>query len=105
MLHLLHEREAARFFAIDLQLDENVFTRSVTKHHCDVALRDLQRLGFVLAAVDDRWLSATGLDFADRGTPNFRPPGGGEFYLFSHGFSYCCAPLSILKSDETDSSL
>ena len=42
MLHFLHEREPAGLFALNLELDKNVFAGSVTEHQSDVALRDLQ---------------------------------------------------------------
>ena len=88
MLHFLHEREATGLLAIDLELNENVFTGGMTEQERNVALRDLQRLGLGLAAVDDRRHSALGLDFADCGPPRAGAPGCREFYLFSHGLGF-----------------
>ena len=74
-------------FAVDLELDENVFAGSVTEHQRDVALGDLERFSLVLAAVDDRRHRALRFDFADRRSPRAGAPRCREFYLFSHGFS------------------
>ena len=88
LLHFLHEREATNLFTLNLELDQNVFAGSVTEHQGDVALQDLQRFRLVLAAVNDRRYRALCLDLAHCGPSRAGAPGGREFYLFRHGFSF-----------------
>jgi len=66
MLHFLDEREPARLFTFDLQLDENVLARGMAEHERNVALRNLQSFWFVLPAINDGRDCPLCLDFADR---------------------------------------
>jgi hypothetical protein len=54
VLHFLHERGATCSFAGDLQFNQNIFSGSLAHHRVDITRGDLQRLRFIVAAVDDR---------------------------------------------------
>ena len=84
MLHFLNEREAAGFLTIDLQLDQDVFPRSMTEDERNVALRHLQRFGLILSAVDDRRDRALRFYFTNRRSAESGAPGCRQFYLCSH---------------------
>ncbi len=83
MLHFLHEREAVRVPG-DFKLDKNVLAGGVAQDSTDIALRDLQRFGFIFCAVDDRRHRAACFEFANRGATNRCPPFCYEFDLFCH---------------------
>ena len=61
------------FLAGDLELDQNIFARSVTQHGVDIARGNLQRLRFVFRAVNDRRDHPARLQFARRRATHRRP--------------------------------
>ena len=97
VLHLLQQSEAAGLLAVDLELDQNVFARSVTEHERNISLGNLQRLGLGLAAVNDRWDCALRFDFADSRSTSAGAPRCREFYLFRHGFGFLVRAAVDLK--------
>ena len=86
MLNFLHERGATLSVAGDFELDQNVFSGSVAHHRVDVARGDLQRLRFVVAAVDDRRDESARFEFAHRGASHVGARFCFKFNLFCHFF-------------------
>src|SRR5579864_4329043 len=102
MLNLLEQRRPACLLAGDFKLHQNVLARGVTQHRVDVALKDLQRLGLLFAAINDRRNDSARFQFPGSRTPCRVPRFCFQFNLLGHG-SYLS--FSILNSDDTDSSL
>ena len=84
MLDFLHHRHAVRFFAVDLELDENIFARGMAQHRAHVASGNLQRLRLLFPAVDDRRHDVARLKFAHGRAAGVFSPLRFEFNLSSH---------------------
>src|SRR5256885_16882306 len=72
----------------------------MAQHRVDVAFEDLQRLRFMFATVNHRRNDSAGFQFPRCQTPGGAPRFCFQFNLLGHGYE-----LSILNSDDTDSSL
>src|SRR5256885_17145422 len=100
MLHFLQERCFRRFLPSDFEFHQNIFAGRVTEHGVDVAGRNLKRLRFFFSAVNNRRNDAARFQTSRRRTAGLRPRFCFESNLLCH-----VRYLSILNSDDTDSSL
>src|SRR5437763_9646250 len=100
MLNFLYKRSTRFFFAGNYQFHQNFFAVGMTKHGVNIARGNLERLRFFFSTVDNGRNNAARFQSARRRTAGRGPRFNFEFNLLGH-----VRYLSILNSDETDSSL